>query len=56
MVIEIAIGTAVLLVAALVLFVYPIFLFVILGLICFALIAYMVGAVIQECMPGYKGR
>jgi hypothetical protein len=52
---EVVIGTIILLVAVLALVFWPMVLLVGLGTICFGLIAYMIGAAIRECMPGYRG-
>ena len=56
MLVETLIGATILIVGIL-LAAYAVWLLVIIGFAaCFILLSYMIGAVIQECMPGYKGR
>jgi hypothetical protein len=56
MLIEVLIGSIILAVGIL-LAAYAVWVLVIIGFAaCFILLSYMIGAVVRECMPGYRGR
>jgi hypothetical protein len=53
---EMVVGAIILLVGIIALIFYPVIITLVIGLICFALISFMIGSVVREFMPGYRGR
>lgn len=52
---EIIIGTVVIAVSIIMVVFFPFILLVLLGVICFGLVAYMIGSAFREITPGYRG-